>query len=122
MEKTKREAIKFFAEHAVYCTPPGRMACAKALAEAEAMAQDLELTVDWETDYDADTSWMDAKQLKQFEDGTLVPYYARVFNAERDYVLAALGGIFMLNTGDAYSRVVEAELFQEAIAELKRAA
>lgn len=121
MDKAMKEAIKFFAEHAGYATPPGRMACAKALAKAEAQAELMNLRVEWESDYDADDSWMDAKQRKDFEDGKLIPMVCRMFNADKSQVLAALGGIFLYENEDAgtYQRVVEAELAQEAIQEIE---
>jgi len=44
----RQKQIQFFQEHAGYCTPPGRMACAKALADAETLADELDLHVTWE--------------------------------------------------------------------------
>src|SRR5438270_594171 len=43
-------AERFFYEHAGYATPPGRVACAKALAKAEAKALLLGLTLTLEPD------------------------------------------------------------------------
>ena len=118
MNKSMKEAIKFFAANAGYAEPPGRLACAKSLAEAEVKAQEYGLQVNWEDDYDSDTSWMDAEQLKDFEAGDLVPFCLRIFNADNSEVLAALGGIFLYvhKDNDDTKRVYEAECFQEAVA------
>lgn len=39
---TRQKRIQFFAANSGYATPPGRMACAKALADAEELADDNE--------------------------------------------------------------------------------
>ena len=107
-----RQNIMFFANNAGYCTPPGRMACAKALANAEQEAILLDLEVTWEHELDPDTSWMDTKDLKQLENGHIKILHARIeLNGE---YIASLGNI-CLKLNDPYQRVIEAELFQEAL-------
>ena len=114
-----KQAILFFAEHAGYCTPPGRMACAKALAVAENQGEALGLTVTWEYDGDADTSWMDKHDLRRLENGALEAFMAYV-EGDGGEVLASLGGIFLHVDSSSDRRVYEAELYQEAIAEIKK--
>jgi len=88
--------------------------------EIKAGAHEYGLQVEWEDDYDADTSWMDAEQLEAFEEGSLIPYVCRVFNADRSMVAASLGGIFLDNSSasDKYREEVELELLEEALGEL----
>src|SRR6476646_8922589 len=45
MPKTRRARIEWFAATAGYCTPPGRLACAKSLADAEEYFEDNDLRV-----------------------------------------------------------------------------
>ena len=54
----KQKQIEFFAANAGYATPPGRMACAKMLAEAEDAADENGWTL--EHDYDDEQPYEDA--------------------------------------------------------------
>jgi hypothetical protein len=111
-----RDAVRFFADHAGYATPPGRMACAASLAEAECRAERVGLVYRWEEDQDPDWSWR--------EEG--VPDYPMlcclVFDPrDLKHPLASLGGIDLgaegtFNSHDPYRRVIEAELASEAFA------
>lgn len=112
------KAIQFFREHAGYSTPPGRLMCAKALAEAEAFGIELGLEVKWIDDEDADLSWADKKTISKLEHGQLGCFIAYIED-DSGKVIASLGGI-VCEWKDAYRRVVEAELYQEAIEALKK--
>jgi hypothetical protein len=107
---------RFFIEHAGYATPPGRVACALALAKAEQAAERRGLTF-W---YDDETDEWDA-------DDVVRPRYvlwcavsrAPAADAARDldhkYVLAGVGMVGVDSLADPYLRVVAAELFSEAL-------
>jgi hypothetical protein len=120
-----REAIKFFAENAGYCTPPGRMACAKRLADAEAFAENIDLKVTWEADDSLTVEDLcgdfttPEKLAEDLNSGRLECLHARVEDACGG-VLASLGGILIRPDDRDYRRVVEAELKLEAIESLKR--
>lgn len=119
MNADLKNRIKFFLRAGIgYSTPPGRMECAKSLAQAEIMADEYNLVAEWEDDYDADTSWMDKKQLAEFEAGTLIPFCLRIWNADKSEVLSSLSGIFLYDAkdNDDTKRVYEAECFSEAMA------
>jgi hypothetical protein len=112
----------FFYEHAGYSYDPktqtaeqGRINCAKSLADAEATGKRLGYEFEWDWDADPDLSWMD-EQERQQEHEVLC---CRIVDPEnRRYSLASLCGITDPDSG--YRRVVEAELAQEAIAELDK--
>jgi hypothetical protein len=137
------EAFRFFLEHAGYCDPPGRAACAMNLARAETRAKELGLTVTWEDDdlpWDGDCpapkllkcatvyapgidpSLVDARF--PFFEGTprdtdrYVPSGSRSGTYRMREVLASCGGIGLESRHDPYVRVVSAELFAEALDEL----
>lgn len=115
-----KDAVKFFTKHAGFATPPGRMVCAKALAESEALADQLGLQVEWEYDHDPDTSWMSRDELAKVMRGewAIMQAWVRGLSGE---VLASLGGIVLAHdTDNHYQRVVEAELKAEAVAALKQ--
>jgi len=73
---TRRERFRFFLEHAGYCTPPGRAACALKLARAEeglecALAYE-EASVEWVDDvepYDPGDSFTEEEAARRFESG-----------------------------------------------------
>jgi hypothetical protein len=106
-----QRSIKFFAEHAAYATPPGRMACARDLAKAEAEAEDRDWTIDWQNDPEG-LSWVSKEdEQERIEKGVEVLMCTL---RDRDgNVLASLGGID--GPSREYKRVVEAELAQEAL-------
>jgi hypothetical protein len=107
----QRDAIEFFAENAGYCTPPGRMACAKELAEAEHIARANHWDYTWEDD---DLPWDGDAPAPEYVQGCVL----------RDRcggtVLASLWGIGINDWSDPYIRVVEAELAAQAVADTNR--
>jgi hypothetical protein len=115
MAKSIIDRARFFLEHAGYCEPPGRVACALVLARAEARAEALGLSVVWDDEQDA---WEG--------DCPAPPVHACAHVPDPDprrfAYLASLGSIALLSWRDPYKRVVEAELAQEALAVLDRAA
>jgi hypothetical protein len=114
MNATRRSRIRFFADHAGYRTPPGRMLCAKSLADAEEWAQSLGIEAVWEFDPYVDTSWADAETLAKLDDGTYEYLQCGVSFGERT---AGLGGIVVDTRDHDYTLVVEAELFSELMSE-----
>lgn len=120
----QNEAFSFFREHAGYATPPGKLACAKALAEAEQLGEELGLTVVWEPeecwsidDIETEERWQ-KRTLRRIELGELEVCRAYV----QDYAGNCLASLSMIVAGphDSYRRVVSAELMQEALEELKK--
>ena len=111
--KTLANRFRFFLEHAGYCTPPGRAVCAMALARAEERAETEGLSVTWEDD---DLPWdgdCPAPAILQY-----ACVYEPCDDADPPYrrsILAGLGGIGLASWRDPYVRVVEAELFSEAL-------
>lgn len=99
------EAVQFFHKHAGWSYDPkretrdeGRLRCARELAEAERRAGELGLTVEWDLD--------------------LENLMARVPDPQRKRSsLASLGNIHVRK----YRRVVEVELFSEALDALAQA-
>lgn len=125
-----KKRIRFFAENAGYALPPGRMACAKALALAEVEACKRGWVFEWSEDWDADTSWMDDDAACWRKSDRERSYFLQCLLRERDEdgtILASLCGIHFLRGGPAntehrktYGRVVEAELAWQALDEEKR--
>lgn len=111
--KTRQNRIRFFQEHAGYATPPGRPACAKALADAEDLAEELELHAEWQDDPEG-CSMCECCPVSERRE----VFTAFVLDASGN-CLASLGKV--CGVDDNYQRVVEAELYQEAIEELTRA-
>lgn len=100
------ERARFFLQHAGSCTPPGRVACALILARAEARAEALGLRVVWEEEQEA---W----------DGDCPPPNVHACAYVEDAsgrALASLGSIGLDSWRDPYTRVIEAELFDESLA------
>jgi hypothetical protein len=105
----------FFFEHAGWGYDPkketaqaGRLRCAKDLARAEMIADQLDWYYEWEQDQDPDLSWMsEEEQAKEHE--VLV---CRLFDS-KDRVLEAIGGV--TDADRNYGRVIEAELALEAL-------
>jgi hypothetical protein len=109
MSRVTRDLLsraRFFLEHAGYCTPPGRVACALSLARAEMRADAEHLQVTWEDD---------PEPWEAVHADTPRPAY--VLNAclqdATGRTLASLCGIGIDETNDPYQRVVEAELASE---------
>ena len=50
MSPRLRAGYRFFLQHAGYATPPGRAACALALAKAEIAGEEAGFEVDWQDD------------------------------------------------------------------------
>lgn len=118
MTPEMRKRIWFFHEFAGWAQDH-KMAGAKALAEAEAFAEEIGLEVRWEYDQDPDLDFCFERDRKDFEAGKFDILQASVRDDAGNY-LASLGGIWIKPSDSTYRRVVEAELFQEAIAELKK--
>lgn len=97
---------RFFKANAVYVV--GRSAaCAMALARAEQKAHELGLTVEWLPE---DHPWDGDCEAPP------IHVWGRVI--VDGACIAALGGVGLTSWTDPYVRVVEAELFQEALAVL----
>ena len=124
MTPTLREAIRFFAEHAGYFTPPGRMACAKKLALAEERAKDLGLHFAWEEEqdeWDGDCPLASTDLLEWcacYDRAPSDDRWRNISGAPKARCLASLCMIATTGYRDPYRRVVEAELASEALATL----
>lgn len=106
MTKQFRNAWKFFMENAGYCTPPGRMVCAKHLAQAEEWAEETGVTFAWDWDHYADLADFDCPVSEVLACACISP---------TGEVLASLSGI--ADPDRNYRRVIEAELALEAMEE-----
>lgn len=106
-----RAAFRFFLDNAGYATPPGRAQCALDYARAERDASSLGLHAEWVND---PQGMQDA-----YHDGRTPETVLGcvIYNAQRQH-LASLWQIE--DPSWDYRRVVEAELAEEAIAELSR--
>jgi hypothetical protein len=125
MTPTLREAIRFFAEHAGYYTPPGRMACAKKLALAEERARDLRLRFAWEDEqrdeWDGEYPLASTDLLEWcacYDRAPSDDRWRNISGAPKARCLASLCMIATTGYRDPYRRVVEAELASEALATL----
>jgi hypothetical protein len=118
-------AEKFFYDHAGFSYPSGADAAgrerakidqAKALARAEAEAEERGWTVEWSHSENPDTSWMNDEQLEDYESGRTEILDAVLFDEEGN-VIGSLGEVGLSARGprDPYGRVVEAELALEAL-------
>lgn len=92
---------------------------ARELAWAENEALDRDWEYEWGDDPEADVSWMDAEQLREYEDGNL-EVLAVLLKDEEGEVLASLGGVSIYgdSEGRKHVREVEAELALEALADM----
>lgn len=124
MSASRRARIEFFADHGGYCTPPGRMVCAKSLADAETFkewAQDNgSLSIKWMEDEEGASYFEDETDRARIEDGTYmvlgcVVTYRRPLGPLAGTVedVSSLWGIMVSDVSDPYCRVVEAELVSE---------
>jgi hypothetical protein len=134
VRRTKPQKFKdpedFFYRRAGYGYDPareseeeGRRRGARALAEAEEVGTALGLTEEWEEDQDPDRSFMDQDGYTR-RDRECAEFYACVVRDAEGVVRASLCGIHE-DTRDPigsryYRRVVRAELFAEALAEIAR--
>lgn len=93
----------------------GAVRSALELARADFALHASGAFVEWERDYEADTSWMDAEQRAELERGETAMMGAALYNADGAYA-AGLWSIHMRTPygADPYRRVVEAELALEA--------
>lgn len=115
----RRRRLEFFAANAGYATPPGRLLCAKSLADAEERREALEaedrIAIRWEWDDEADLSWADEETLAKLADGTYEVVTCLVtIEDDGEARSAGLCGI-IIAANDPYARVVEAELVSELI-------
>jgi hypothetical protein len=121
------DAVRFFRTHAGSSygageTPAqGRERCARALARAEREGTAFGWFVQWEQDYDADASWLDEDCYTDEDrsNARLMSCYA--YDADG----ACIGSLHSIHEDKRdekgalrYRRVVRAELFSEALAEL----
>jgi hypothetical protein len=126
----RRERWRFFLEHAGYCTPPGRAACALELARAEELLEDaigLELArVRIEHDpepYEVDDDVMSEAEVRsKFASNEWTGPFGVILELEEEHT-ASLWGIVVgpKESGDPYMRVVAAELADEHADELRQA-
>jgi hypothetical protein len=113
MTRDKRfyDRVRFFLEHAGYSTPPGRLACAWRLAEAEARGIQEGLIFnhcpEWD-EWDADVPKPKYVLLCEVWESEA----ARDFGA---CSLASLGMVGVNSLADPYLRVVRAELYRDAL-------
>lgn len=106
------ERYRFFHEHAGWSEPPGKVACALALAKAEERAEKEGLAVVLEDD---DLPWDGEYKAPKY---VLYAECRRIDENGRREVLGGLGGIGVNKLSDPYLRVVAAELYAEALASL----
>lgn len=124
-----RPVFRFMLEHAGYCTPPGRAACALELARnertlEEAVALDV-AEVRWVDDfepYDAGDVDTPEQVARYFESGRWTGPYGCTLSVAGEEV-ASLWGIVVgpKGTDDPYCRVVQAELASEVLDDLRQA-
>jgi hypothetical protein len=108
------ERYKFFHEYAGWCTPPGKVACALALARIEERAAEEGLVFMIEDD---DIPWDGDCPAPKYLLWCAV--YLPGTRRPGDH-LAGLGGVGVDSLSDPYLRVVAAELYAEALAGLDR--
>lgn len=110
---------RFFFDHAGWSEPPGREACARELAAAEAWARGRGYRVVTEDDpYVMDD---DAGSVELVASGEYVNLVVVLVSDEYvpcpHNVLGSLGGVVVSSEDDPYVRVVGAELAAEAMTE-----
>lgn len=125
MTPTMRAAIEFFAENAGYCTPPGRMACARDLARAESEGSRRGWVVEWSPDPDCDRDWVGdgfdcacersyKRAVFRARDGWECFCESAVLWAPGEVLIGSLGGI--CSADSSYRRVISAELMLDGLA------
>ena len=108
------KAIRFFQEHAGYCTPPGKMVCAKHLAIAERAAELSGAVYEWEYEQSflaPEDLTDDAKLIEKWRENPPEVMNC-ILRDGNGVVRASLGGI--IDADANYRRVIEAELALEA--------
>lgn len=110
--KELRTDIQFFQVHAGWCTPPGKMACAFALAKAEADAQLLGYVWEWVPDAEGCIGCDCEDKRCKCSTGKPHEVLGCILKDNRGSVLGSLWGI--CQPDNDYRRVVEAELALEA--------
>ncbi len=115
-KRTRDTAAAFFFKHAGYSYQPGvetrvqgRWRCARDLADAEKHAQAMEWTATWEQDPNHAHEGCACAALE---------HLTCLLVNRRGEVLASLSGVCGADV-NGYARVVEAELAQEARAEIQ---
>ena len=119
MNRQLQQRFRFFLEHAGYAAPPGRAACALALARAEHVAKDIaDVEYEWLAD---DVAIEDITDPSIFRSPEEYQGYCKRYREDvtgcvlRDAegeVRASLWAI--IGADSAYRRVVQAELALEA--------
>ena len=104
-----RDRFRFFHEHAGYVVGEAAV-CALRLARAEERAERLGLRVEWEPEHEPWDGDCPAPPIVAFA------YVPRL--DDHKLSLASLGMVGLNDWRDHYKRVVEAELFAEALATL----
>jgi hypothetical protein len=109
-----RRAVRFFAEHAGYSSPPGRMACAAALALAEWDARQAGVWFAWEDDPEGmpDGGLCSCGCGNEIHRCEGCVCYSPDDDGSHYFILTSLWGIW--DASPEYRRVVQAELAQEA--------
>lgn len=108
-----QDAIQFFQTHAGWCSPPGKMACAFALAKAEADAELLGMRFEWFEDEEGCLGCTCGDKRCKCSTGEAHEVLCCVARDAQGRIVASLGGI--CEPSHEYKRVVEAELAQEAL-------
>lgn len=117
--ETTTPAIAFFHEHAGWSYDPlvetseqGRERCARLLAMAEDVANDLDWYYTIEDDWDVLED--DAGSVELVASGEMRNLMVTLYNEQGD-ILAAIGGVVVPSEDDDYVRVIKAELAYEII-------
>jgi hypothetical protein len=120
---------QFFFNHAGYSWDAkaetehqGKLRCARELARAERYAAEHEWSFEWTPDLDADASFVETWEPAERDEWNATEHECFVCLVHGPLpdceVLASCGGIF--DPSAEYSRVMEAELASEALADIER--
>lgn len=119
METTTDQAVDFFHEHAGWSYDPavetpeqGRERCARSLAMAEDVANDLGWTYVIEHDWDVPED--DAGSIELVASGEMVNLMVTLYNEQGD-ILNVIGAVTVPHEDDDYVRVIKAELAYDII-------
>jgi len=115
MKNALYKRFRFFKEHAGFATPPGRAACAIALARAEVAAQDAGIAFVYKLD--SEVNWALGRDGEYHASPAFVLHAIFEDEDEQQRSLAAIGGVDA-EADAAFYRVVEAELADTALAAL----